>query len=167
MKRYIAVISLLMVVAFGAASPAVTAEPGSAFDKLKALAGEWEGQRTDGQPVKVTYQVLSGGHTVVETLDSGEEPTMLTVYHMDNKDIRMTHYCSAGNQPRLKASLVSPDDRVISFEFVDGTNLQNSTHGYINSLQITFLDKDRITHEWGGVENGRQSVNAFTLARAK
>jgi hypothetical protein len=48
---------------------------------------------------------------------------MVTVYHQDGQDLRMTHYCSAKNQPRMKASSVSPDGNVVSFEFVDATNL--------------------------------------------
>ena len=34
------------------------------FEKLKSLAGEWEGKATDGKPVKATYKVTSGGSAV-------------------------------------------------------------------------------------------------------
>ncbi len=149
------------------ANLSVTAETGSAFDRLKALAGEWEGQRTDGVTVKVTYQVLGGGSTLVERTDAGDEPTMLTVYHLDNDDLRMTHYCSAGNQPRMKAASVRPDARVISFEFVDATNLQGPNDGYINSLTVTFEDSGNITQKWGWTKNGQQEYTVVTLTRVK
>jgi hypothetical protein len=150
------------------ASPAAVAEPGSVFEKFKALAGEWEGQRGDGQAVKVSYQVLSDGSAVVETLtELAEEVTMVTVYHMDGDDVRMTHYCSAQNQPRMKAAAVSPDARVVSFEFVDATNLARPTDGHMQNLEITFKDRNHIAQKWTWRENGRTTDNTFTLTRVR
>jgi hypothetical protein len=124
MKKYMTALVLLAGLGVLVASPAAVAEPESVFEKFRALAGEWEGQRTGGGSVKVSYQVLSGGSAVVEILtELAEEVTMVTVYHMDGNDLRMTHYCSAQNQPRMKASSVSRNARVVSFEFVDVTNL--------------------------------------------
>ena len=167
MKQHITIVALFLGVVALTAGPSLQADPGSAFDKLKALAGKWEGQRTDGVTVKVTYQVLGGGSTLMERTDAGDEPVMLTVYHRDNDDLRMTHFCSAGNQPRMKAASVSPDAREISFEFVDATNLQGSTDGYINSLTITFEDSDNITQKWGWAENGQQEYTVVSLVRVK
>lgn len=167
MKRYITIVAFILTVALLPTGPFLQADPGSAFDKLKTLAGEWEGLRTDGVTVKVTYQVLGGGSTLVERTDAGDEPAMLTVYHRDNNDLRMTHYCSAGNQPRMKAASVKPDARAISFEFVDVTNLQGPNDGYINSLTITFENSDHITHKWGWTETGRQEYTVVSLARMK
>jgi hypothetical protein len=144
------------------------AEPGSVFEKFKALAGEWEGQRSDGETVKVSYQVHSGGSAVVETLtELAEEVTMVTVYHMDGNDVRMTHYCSAQNQPRMKAAAVSPGARVVSFEFVDVTNLARPTDGHMQNLEITFVDRNHITQKWTWLDNGRTTDNIFTLARVR
>ena len=167
MKRYITIVAFILGIMILTANLSVMAETSSAFDKLKALAGEWEGLRADGVTVKVTYQVLGGGSTLVERTDAGEEPAMLTVYHRDNNDLRMTHYCSAGNQPRMKAASVKPDARAISFEFVDVTNLQGPNDGYINSLTITFEGSNNITHKWGWTENGQQEYTVVSLARVK
>ncbi len=92
---------------------------------------------------------------------------MVTVYHMDGNDVRMTHYCSAQNQPRMKASSVSPEARVVSFEFIDVTNLAQPTDGHMQNLEITFTDDDRIMHKWMWLENGRTTDNTFTLARVR
>ena len=91
---------------------------------------------------------------------------MVTVYHMDGNDVRMTHYCSAQNQPRMKASSVSRNARVVFFEFVDVTNLARPTDGHMQNLEITFKDRNHITHKWTWLENGRTTDNIFTLARA-
>ena len=76
MKKYMTALVLVVGLGLLVAGPAAVAEPGSVFEKFKALAGEWEGQRADGQAVKVSYQVLSGGSAVVETLtEFAEEVT--------------------------------------------------------------------------------------------
>jgi hypothetical protein len=168
MKKYMTALVLVVGLGLLVASPAAVAESGSVFEKFKALAGEWEGQRSDGEMVKVSYQVLSGGSAVVETLtELAEEVTMVTVYHMDGDDVRMTHYCSAQNQPRMKASSVSPGARVVSFEFVDVTNLAKPTDGHMHNLEITFTDDDRITYKWTWRENGRKRESVFHLTRVQ
>ncbi len=168
MKKYMTALVLVVGLGLLVASPVAVAESGSVFEKFKALAGEWEGQRSDGEMVKVSYQVLSGDSAVVEILtEFAEEVTMVTVYHMDGNDVRMTHYCSAQNQPRMKASSVSPEARVVSFEFVDVTNLAQPTDGHLQNLEITFKDRNHITQKWTWRENGRTTDNTFTLTRVR
>jgi YD repeat-containing protein len=67
----------------------------------------------------------------------------------------------------MKASSVSPGARVVSFEFVDVTNLAKPTDGHMQNLEITFTDDDRITYKWTWRENGRTTDNTFTLARVQ
>ena len=168
MKKYMTALVLVVGLGLLVASPAAVAEPGSVFEKFKALAGEWEGQRSGGGSVKVSYQVLSGDSAVVEILtELAEEVTMVTVYHMDGNDVRMTHYCSAQNQPRMKASSVSRNARVVSFEFIDVTNLAQPTDGHMQNLEITFRDRNHITQKWTWLENGRTTDSTFTLARVR
>lgn len=167
MKTYGGVLVLMVGLCLLVASPAVMAEPGSALDKFKALAGEWEGQTTEGEQVKVSYQVFSNGSAVVETLSPQAEPAMVTVYHMDGSDLRLTHYCTAQNQPRLKAAGVTSDARVVSFSFVDATNLARPTAGHMHNLEVTFTDDDHITQKWTWMQDGAKTDNVFTLTRVK
>jgi hypothetical protein len=51
------------------------------LDKLKSLAGNWEGKSTDGKAIHASYKLVSGGTAVAETLSASGEPDMLTVYH--------------------------------------------------------------------------------------
>ncbi len=81
-------------------------EAKAAFDRLKTLAGEWNvaasGEHHDS---KVIYKVTAAGSALMETDSAGSKHEMVTMYHLDGKDLLMTHYCAAGNQPRLKLDL--------------------------------------------------------------
>ncbi len=80
----------------------------TAFGQLKSLAGDWEGTYEwtgtgAGGSMTATYSLSGNGSAVVETLTMGGVPGMTSVYHLDGADLRMTHFCAAQNQPRLKA----------------------------------------------------------------
>ena len=166
MKRTLILGSILTVLATMVTVPAATvAAPGSAFDRIKALAGEWKGRSAEGE-VRVTYKIMSGGSVVIETLESPDEPAMVTVYHTDGDDLRMTHFCSAQNQPRMKAGGFSADARVITFEFLDATNLSSPGAGRMDGLQITFKDNDHIQQRWiWKGDDGKLVDNIVELAR--
>ena len=65
---------LALALALALAAPAVAGgempakKDPAGFDRIKALAGEWEGKTADGKPVRLTYKVASAGSVVVETL---------------------------------------------------------------------------------------------------
>lgn len=168
MKRYIAVVVLLTGLGALGAHSSAAAPPDSAFEKFKALAGQWEGPGPDGQPARATYRVTSGGSVVIETLEHGDEPAMITVYHRDGSDLRMTHFCSAQNQPRMKAADPGEGARTISFQFVDATNVSGSHPGHMRALTVTFKDKDHITQVWTWQhENGKRMDSLFQFARVE
>jgi hypothetical protein len=83
-----------------------TIEGKAAFEKLKGLAGTWSGPvgTVDGPKGTVRYEVVSGGSAVMEVLFPGDPHEMRSMYHLDRGDLVMTHYCSAGNQPRMRLS---------------------------------------------------------------
>src|SRR4029077_12344314 len=88
------------------------------LDKLKSLAGNWEGKSTDGKAIHASYKLVPGSTAVAETLSAAGEPDMLTVYHANGGSLMMTHYCSMGNQPRMQADASA--GKTIAFHFVDG-----------------------------------------------
>lgn len=89
------------------------AHPG--LEKLKSLVGVWEGKRSDGRAVKVTYRLISGGLGLMEILAAAEEDEMVTVYHPDGARLRLTHHCSAGNQPRMQAEVLAGEIKNLTF----------------------------------------------------
>lgn len=165
MKKMLYVIMGLAVL-LTAANPVLAQEnERSSFEDLKSLKGEWEGLNPEGNPVEVKYEVLSGGSIVMETLIPQNEPTMITVYHMDDGQLMMTHYCSAGNQPRMMAEISPTGSGKLDFTFVDGTNLNTVSDGHMQSLSIIFKDRNHIEQTWTFRKGGTDKPGTFRLSR--
>jgi len=146
------VLSLLGVLLLTGAAPADVPEtPGiRMFDRLKTLAGEWEGTfewsggRTGSGNLRVSYSLTGGGSAVVENLVMGGVPTMTTVYHLDGSDLRMTHYCAARNQPRLRAVRFDEAQGSAEFTLVDVTGVSPKNPGHVQAFFVRLLDADRL-----------------------
>jgi hypothetical protein len=149
-----------------AASPPESRKDNAGFEKLKSLVGTWNGTMGDGKKLTLTYKLVSNGSAVMEIHDSEEHKDgMITMYYLDGKKLMMTHYCSVGNQPRMKASALTSDGKLV-FSFVDGTNM-SPTDMHMHSLTITFNDAERITQDWTMRSAGKDQMHAvFELARS-
>jgi hypothetical protein len=166
-KRSLTLLLSLAVLALPAGR-ALAQSPGqAAFEKIKSLAGDWRGTESNGDPFKTSYQVASGGSAVIETLSPAKEATMVTVYHLDGGSLMMTHYCSSGNQPRMRATVAPGEVKSLDFKFVDATNLAKPTDGHMKAMSLAFLDKDHITQAWTWTKDGKDDSNTFKLERAK
>jgi len=165
MKRSFPIFLFLIVLL--AVSVQAQSKAAPAFDKLKAMAGEWQGKASDGSERTVSYRLASGGSTIIETLKPKDEPEMISVYHRDGDSLVMTHYCSAGNQPRMRAEVPLGEVKTLDFKFADATNLKKQTDGHINHLTVTFQDKDHVTMVWTWRENGQNTALTINLERKK
>lgn len=141
------------------------------FDRIRGLAGEWQGEfawsgELEGSgKVKARYTVTGGGATVFEDLYHGSQtPDMTSVYHQHDGELRMTHYCAAGNQPRLAATEIGADR--IRFDFLDITNLSDPASGHIRIAELTFVSLDRLRIRFHYVREGRTSIETIDLKRA-
>jgi len=143
------------------------AQTNAGFDKLKSLAGQWQGKKADGKMVAVSYQVVSGGNSVLEALEPSGEPSMITLYHADGNKLMMTHYCSVGNQPRMSAPVPAGEIKAINFAFIDATNMAKPADPHMHSLAMTFPDKDHLTHVWTMRMDGKDMPVTFNLERKK
>lgn len=132
-----------------------------AFDKLKSMAGTWEGKMPDGQAVTMTYSVVSGGTAVMA---DATHDSMVTMYTLDGDHVLMTHFCGAGNQPRMAAAL-SPDGKTMEFTFVDAGNLSTPQAGHMHHAVFTFADPDHYREEWTWTKDGQNRVEHFDLHR--
>ena len=154
------VIATLVTFATAPATVSVSsAGSNAAFARLKTLAGTWDvkTERSSGsQPA--TYSITGGGRVIVENLGG-----MLTTYHMDGDRLMLTHYCGAGNQPRMR--ITNADARRISFEMFDITNLASPEAYRSDRLTVVFLGPNRVNLEYGGLANGQRSTQVFELTR--
>ena len=143
----------------------------TAFERLRALSGHWQGTfawsgaRTASGKLDAEYYVTGNGSALVENLIMDGAPSMTSVYHLDGADLRMTHYCAAQNQPRLKASAVDLDRGQITFSFVDITNLRSPTAGHVDGLDVHFLGSDHVTLRYHFKANGKDSDELIDLTR--
>jgi len=169
MKRALFVALLVCAVTLAYQTQVSAQNAQSAFDQLKSLAGEWQGQSSMGgktYPVKLKFEVISGGSAVMETLQPGNEPPMTSVYHENGDKLMMTHYCSGNNQPRLQtATLATPGK--LDFEFLDISNLTSPDVEHISGMSLTIKDNDHITEEWkhSGKETMGNMVVDFTRVK--
>jgi hypothetical protein len=146
------VLAVLGVLLLTGAAPADAPDGVAArmFDRLKTLSGEWEGTfewsqgRTGSGTLRVSYYLTGGGSAVVDNLVMGGVPTMTTVYHLDGSDLRMTHYCAARNQPRLRAVRFYEAQGSAEFTLVDVTGVGPKNPGHVEAFLVRLLDADRL-----------------------
>lgn len=140
------------------------------FEKLKALAGQWEGKAGEGDQsfdAEIHYRVTSGGSVVEETIGPGSPHEMVTMYHLDGDNLLLTHYCAAGNQPRMMAGPGAMPEEIL-FSFIGATNMKSPNDGHMHAARIRFGGKDRLESIWTYYEGGKATENAsFKLTRKK
>jgi hypothetical protein len=145
-----------------------TKTDGPSLDTIKKLAGDWVMLDKDGKPtdqVASSFRVTAGGNTVTETIFPGTDHEMLTVYHMEGKDLVLTHYCILGNQPHLKAT-AGADPKTLTFKFENGANIDPAKSNHMHEATITLIDADHIKSEWTRCEEGKAcETHPFNLAR--
>jgi hypothetical protein len=157
MRTLIVATGLLVCLAAqaGRAAEATKADADAAFARLKSLAGEWKSE--DGHET-LAYELVAGGTALLEREVSADRPTMLTLYHRDGDRLVLTHYCMAGNQPRMVARPFDAADSALAFEFLDATNLASAAAGHMHGTTIHFIDDNHIATEWQFYQDGKAAM---------
>lgn len=125
------------------------------FERLAALEGDWVGAGppdTPG-PMTVNYRVTGGGSAVVETLFVGTPDEMVTVFAVEDGELVLTHYCSLGNQPRMRAQPMQGD--VLDFHFIGGANIDPAIDMHLHDARFEFVSNDELITQWTGWSGGR------------
>lgn len=126
-----------------------------AFERFKALEGEWQGTTNRGDSITLSYQVVAEGTAVLERERIGGAHEMLTLYHLDGERLMLTHYCATGNQPRMAAD--GANDGAIRFELVDVTGLATPAAGHMHRAVFELSAQDRLHSAWTWRENGEDA----------
>ena len=138
-------ICLLTAAVFAQDNPPKTgsaqSEAKKAFEKLKTLAGSWQGTVRDIS-INFTIRAVSSGTAILhEGNTSGGRPPNheITMFYLEGDRLLATHYCDGGSRSRLEGKL-STDEKVIEFSFLD---VAGSTRGgYLKDMVITLIDAD-------------------------
>ncbi len=150
------VMGLFMVAPTAPAGDKAASSAARRLEALKGLAGDWVEIGKDGKPtdrIVSSFRVTAGGTAIQETMCPGTEKEMVTMYHLDGNDLVLTHYCTLGNQPRLKAE-PGDDERRIVFKFNGGTNLKSDGDLHIDHATLTLIDKDHFRAHWTACKDG-------------
>ena len=150
--------------------PALAADASAGLQRLEGLVGkwhgsvEWTGARTDKGEMDAEYSLTGHGTAVVENLVAQGEVIMTSVYHLDGPTLLMTHYCGAGNQPRLKAEDTG-DPRRLRFAFVDATNLADPRAPHVDGVELFFRDSSHVDLSFHFTAPKGDSVERIALTR--
>jgi hypothetical protein len=141
------------------------------FDQLKALAGTWEGPVTttpkqpeiEGKTMHVALRVTSMGNTLMHEMTSiGQADDPITMLYLDGGRLLLTHYCDAGNRPRMTGK-AAPDGKSVEFDFLDVAG--STQYGHMHHAAFTFIDPDHHTEDWTFMLPGDKPVHAHVELR--
>lgn len=129
----------------------------SAFERLKELQGYWEGgtRGPEGRSTTVTsdFRIGAEGHAVIEHGVVGDPMETTTVYYLDRGVLRVTHYCAAGNQPRMYLDSQTTRDR-LHFTFDGVTNVDDPDAFHMRLREIDLREDSELVIRWEGVRAG-------------
>jgi hypothetical protein len=163
----------LSAVAF-AQSDAQRSDTQKSFDKLKTLAGSWEGRvatvpqaaEAEGKYALVSLRVTSMGNALMHEIKvEGRPDDPITMFYLDGGRLLLTHYCDAGNRPRM-AGKVSPDGKTVEFDFVDVAG--STRYGHMHHASFTLIDANHHIEDWTWMDPEDKPTHArFELQRKK
>ena len=161
-----------------AATAAVpSADAVRAFAIVKSLAGRWQGSLINpenGKPITMEawIRVASRGNSIVHEMkgagdadDPGKNDHPITMFYLDGANLILTHFCDAGNRPRMTARL-SPDGKQVDFDFLDVAG--STAHGNMQHLRLTVVDSTHHVEEWTwALPNGKTMSAPMDLHRVE
>lgn len=144
---------------------AVAAEPPSparaTFARLSELQGSWRGASSKGWTDTSELRLIAAGSVLLETSrftgDAAGQNDMASAFQMDGEELLITHYCEAGNAPRLVASAFEDGGNVVTFTLRDGVNLPSRDRGHMDKLVVRFRDRDHYSTRWTWYQDGKET----------
>ena len=150
---------------------AAAADEKTVMEKLAALEGDWifldeNGEETD--MIGSTFRLTAAGSALVEVMAPGspEGVEMVNMYHADGDRVLMTHYCAAGNQPRMEVKATDDDNR-LELKFESVTNLASPDANHMHHAEYVFHGDDRLTTRWWNMQDGKVSEENYVTIELK
>jgi hypothetical protein len=123
------------------------------------------------KPIHVSLRVTSRGNAMVHEMKEAGAPDdparydhPVTMFYVEGERLLLTHYCDAGNRPRMAGKL-SPDGKKVEFDFLDVSG--GTKYGHMHHAVFTTIDANHHIEEWTYMEPGDKPVHArMDLTRA-
>jgi hypothetical protein len=117
------------------ATAAPQSDAKKAFEKLKTLAGSWEGTIGD-LSAQVTIRVTSAGSAIMHDAFMAST-NKITMIYVEGDRLLVTHYGGEGNRPRFEGKLTA-DGKGVEFSFVDVSG--GTKRGLMKRMTFTLVD---------------------------
>jgi hypothetical protein len=169
----LSVVLLSLCIAAFAQSPAQKSDAQKSFTLLKTLAGTWQGAATtepamhdmgDGSLTQVSLRVTSRGNAIVHEMHDPAVPDdparydhPVTMLYLDGDRLTLTHYCDAGNRPRM-AARASADGKTVEFDFLDLSG--ETQYGHMHHAVFTIIDANHHIEDWTYMMPGDKPLRA-------
>ena len=161
----IAVLTIATLAFAGDTHHMANAPTSPAFEKMKALVGEWKANVPPMGDVTATYSLHSDGSALVEEMKMPDNVSMVTVYYSTKDGVAMTHYCSGHNQPHMVARGTGAGN--VSFSEVSVDNLPSKDAQHMSAVGFAFKDADHFTATWVNSAAGKKMPVPFVYTRVR
>ncbi|MBK8099330.1 MAG: hypothetical protein IPK26_19650 [Planctomycetes bacterium] len=129
------------------------------YERLWHLTGTWQAESTKGWGNQIRYYPMAQGSVLVEDDPQGDRAnSMMSCIAMDGNRLLLTHWCHAGNAPRLCADVANATADSITFVFLDGGNLASRDVGHMDEVTFTLQGTDRFATTWKWYQNGKSQT---------
>jgi hypothetical protein len=170
MKALATTAALLLVWAFAGATAKAGGNGPAAFEQMKSLVGHWETEKSNTNKATLDLELTSAGSALLERVhmeDDGKPVEMITLYYVDGDQLKLTHYCMAGNQPTMVATY-SPETKTLKFDFASITNLKTPDSGHMHHAVYTLMDANHFKTTWTFRKDQKDAFTEdVTYVRAK
>ena len=135
-----------------------------AFEMMKTMVGSWDGSIV-GLSTHITIRVTSSGNAILHEATGSRPDNPITMFYVDGDRLLLTHYCDAGNRPRMVGK-ISPDGKTVEFEFLDVSG--STERGMMNHMVFTVIDANHHSEAATWMLPGNKPMVAqFILTRTK
>ena len=129
------------------------------YERLWHLTGTWQAESTKGWGNQIRYYPMAQGSVLVEDDPQGDRAnSMMSCIAMDGNRLLLTHWCHAGNAPRLCADVAKATADSITFTFLDGGNLASRDVGHMDEVTFTLQGTDRFATTWKWYQDGKSQT---------
>ena len=118
----------------------------AAFEKIKALTGEWEAPLDHGTMVNIFTPFAYDTKIFAQEWENGRYITS-TVFYLVGSELRADHFCDFKNEPRYAVTLDPGSPNLLRFEFREATNLDRYP-AHFHSTTWRIVDQNHLVQDW-------------------